>query len=56
MITRLYNTEEDPAYCSFIWGSNLTSSVDVLAANATSVFSSALRDDFYRVSAFLAIQ
>jgi len=50
MITRLYNTEEDPAYCSFIWGSNLTSSAEVLAANATSVFSSDLRDDFYRVS------
>jgi len=33
MITRLYNTEEDPAYCSFIWGSNLTSSAEVLAAN-----------------------
>ncbi|XP_037726138.1 probable G-protein coupled receptor B0563.6 isoform X3 [Drosophila subpulchrella] len=48
MITRLYNTEEDPAYCSFIWGSNLTSSAEVLAANATSVFGSDLRDDFYR--------
>ncbi|XP_016979839.1 probable G-protein coupled receptor B0563.6 isoform X2 [Drosophila rhopaloa] len=47
MITRLYNTEEDPAYCSFIWGANLTSSADVLA-NATSVFNTDLRDDFYR--------
>ncbi|XP_033250102.1 probable G-protein coupled receptor B0563.6 isoform X1 [Drosophila miranda] len=50
MITRLYHTEEDPAYCSFIWGSNLSSSTDVLdaAANATPVFGTDLRDDIYR--------
>ncbi|KAH8323786.1 hypothetical protein KR067_000265 [Drosophila pandora] len=56
MITRLYHTEEDPAYCSFIGGSNISSisssisSSDVLAtsANATPVFGSDLRDDFYR--------
>ncbi|KRF98198.1 uncharacterized protein Dwil_GK19873 [Drosophila willistoni] len=51
MITRLYNTEEDPAYCSFIWGANLSSTNDVLlatATNETSVFGSDLRDDFYR--------
>ncbi|XP_017034628.1 probable G-protein coupled receptor B0563.6 [Drosophila kikkawai] len=49
MITRLYNTEEDPAYCSFIWGSNLSSTTDVLAAagNSSPVFTD-LRDDFYR--------
>lgn len=26
MITRLYNTEEDPALCSLIWGRNLSAS------------------------------
>ncbi|KAH8409095.1 hypothetical protein KR009_006824 [Drosophila setifemur] len=47
MITRLYNTEEDPAYCSFIWGTNLsTATTDVLAN--TSEFGGELRDDFYR--------
>ncbi|XP_030080125.1 probable G-protein coupled receptor B0563.6 isoform X3 [Drosophila hydei] len=52
MITRLYNTEEDPAYCSVIWGANLTSSNDLVldtttATNATHIFANDLRDDLY---------
>ncbi|XP_060663657.1 probable G-protein coupled receptor B0563.6 isoform X1 [Drosophila nasuta] len=49
MITRLYNTEEDPAYCSFIWGGNLSSNDLVLGtpANASQIFSNDLRDDIY---------
>lgn len=55
MITRLYNTEEDPAYCSVIWGANLTSSNDLVldtttATNATHIFANDLRDDLYVVS------
>jgi len=53
MITRLYNTEEDPAYCSFIWGGNLSSNDLVLgtAANVSHIYSNDLRDDIYTVSA-----
>ncbi|XP_030379161.1 probable G-protein coupled receptor B0563.6 [Scaptodrosophila lebanonensis] len=48
MIRRLYNTVEDPAYCSFIWGDNLTNSNDLAGgSNSTSLFTSDLRDDFY---------
>ncbi|KRF82165.1 probable G-protein coupled receptor B0563.6 isoform X1 [Drosophila virilis] len=50
MITRLYNTEEDPAYCSFIWGANLTSSNDLVlgtTANSTHIYANDLRDDLY---------
>ncbi|XP_030244328.1 probable G-protein coupled receptor B0563.6 isoform X1 [Drosophila navojoa] len=50
MITRLYNTEEDPAYCSVIWGANLTSSSDLVlgtATNATHIYANDLRDDLY---------
>ncbi|KAM8719406.1 hypothetical protein ACLKA7_012028 [Drosophila subpalustris] len=49
MLTRLYNTEEDPAYCSFIWGANLSSNDLVLgtAANVSHIYSNDLRDDLY---------
>lgn len=49
MITRLYHTEEDPAYCSFIWGANLSNGNDLLS-NGTSVYPRELRDDLYAVS------
>lgn len=56
MITRLYNTEEDPAYCSFIWGgANLSNGNELVlsntASNGSHVFTNELRGDLYAVSA-----
>lgn len=55
MITRLYNTEEDPAYCSFIWGgANLSNGNELVlsntASNGSHVFTNELRGDLYAVS------
>lgn len=55
MITRLYNTEEDPAYCSFIWGgANLSNGNELVlgntASNGSHLFTNELRGDLYAVS------
>ncbi|XP_037933132.1 probable G-protein coupled receptor B0563.6 [Teleopsis dalmanni] len=59
MITRLYNTEEDPALCSIIWGANLTATSGGRNGNADGISATPtldgnfgnsgdnLRDDFF---------
>ncbi|EDV95168.1 GH17794 [Drosophila grimshawi] len=46
MITRLYNTEEDPVYCSFVWGANVSNGRSH-AANSSALYPDDMRDDWF---------